>query len=93
MDDNGTRIENHDMMCDIVKDYFTSVFTRPHNTEAMQYIDEGRHVIADQNNTLVANVTFEEFSLGIKQMHPDKDVSIERTKSNIFSTVLIHCRR
>lgn len=72
MTDSGLRVEDHDAMCIVVKEYFSSVFFGDPIINTVSQVDVDRCVTADQNRSLVADISFEEFSLAIKQMHPDK---------------------
>ncbi|XP_074373470.1 uncharacterized protein LOC141713795 [Apium graveolens] len=70
--DSGEEVSNHEDMCQVVKDYYTAVFTSGHNVEILQLDESERRITEEQNHMLVAEMTFEEFSVAIKQMHPDK---------------------
>ncbi|XP_074378321.1 uncharacterized protein LOC141719854 [Apium graveolens] len=70
--DSGEEVSNHEDMCQVVKDYYTVVFTSGHNAEILQLDESERRITEEQNHMLVAEMTFEEFSVAIKQMHPDK---------------------
>ncbi|KAL8098510.1 hypothetical protein AgCh_031328 [Apium graveolens] len=70
--DSGDEVSNHEDMCQVVKDYYTAVFTSGHNAEILQLDESERRITEEQNHMLVAEMTFEEFSVAIKQMHPDK---------------------
>lgn len=72
MDDNGERIENHEAMCEVVKNYYQEIFKGNPNNENVQLTNVERCVTNEQNENLVSEVSFEEFTLAIKQMHPDK---------------------
>lgn len=69
---DGEVVSNHAGMCNIVRDYFNSVFAGSNASICMsEPVDE--HVVTDsQNSKLVAELTYEEFSLDVNQMHPDK---------------------
>lgn len=59
--DNGTRVEEHVAMCDVVKEYFLSIFTGDPVTNTVHQTNDDRCVSPDQNTRLVADVSFEEF--------------------------------
>lgn len=65
-------VSNHDEMCEIVKDYFTNVFAGTSDISDPILYNEEVTVPTSQNNTLIAVLSFEEFSLAVKQIHPDK---------------------
>lgn len=69
--DEGEQIHNHEDMCQVVKGYFTEVFSRGRSHNASPNLPSDRRVTAAQNADLVAEVTFEEFTTAVKQMHPD----------------------
>lgn len=69
--DSGVRTDEHEGMCLIVQQYYGDIF------KASEYVQveesEARFMISeDQNMDLVADVSFEEFTVALKQMHPDK---------------------
>lgn len=74
--DQGEQLQNHEDMCQVVKGYFTEVFTSSRGQNANQTaspnLSSGRRVTTAQNADLVAELTFEEFTNAVKQMHPDK---------------------
>lgn len=69
--ETGDRVENHDGMCRIVQDYYTNIFADSNEVD-IELSESSTSVSDEQNSMLVGEVTFEEFSLAIKQMHPDK---------------------
>lgn len=71
MDNDGTKVEDQDEMCRIVRDYFTSLFTVKDRTDMATMVGH-RQVTTEQNIMLSKEFTFDEFTLAIKQMHPDK---------------------
>lgn len=59
-------------MCDIVKAYYKDVFTGPSVAHDFQVRKSENTVNLDQNAPLVTELSFEEFEIAIRQMHPDK---------------------
>lgn len=59
-------------MCDIVTDYFSKLFTEEEHTIDMANANSHRMLYAAQNLELTEEFTFEEFTVALKQMHPDK---------------------
>ncbi|WOG95437.1 hypothetical protein DCAR_0414756 [Daucus carota subsp. sativus] len=59
-------------MCGVVKDYFITLFTVADNVGEPQNLRGHRSVSAAQNRMLTEDFSFEEFSVTVKQMHPDK---------------------
>ena len=66
INDMGTRVEDHNSMCDVVRDYFQSIFTGDPVNTILHQTDVDRCVTANQNDRLVANFSFENF---IKNLH------------------------
>lgn len=82
--DNGNVVTNHEDMCQVVHEYFTKLF---HHTgrEADLVLDTNEAVILEeQNNELVANFTFHEFTVAIKRMHPDKSSCPDERNPTFF---------
>lgn len=67
--DEGVRIDKHEDMCGIVKDYFVNVFTGNQREEELQQNSLGSFVTEEQNQKLVAKVSFAEFIVAIMQIH------------------------
>lgn len=72
VNDEGEKIENHEGMCDVVKDYFTNLFTEEERTTGEANIASHRVLTSEQNLALTEEFTFEEFTVALKQMHPNK---------------------
>lgn len=72
LDDNGDRIEDHDNMCEIVKQYSSSIFVGDMGKVNSAQINSLRLISSEQNAKLTEKVSFEEFTATIKQMHLDK---------------------
>lgn len=70
--ENGVREDNPEAMCNIVKDYFVKIFGESERRAQNNGVVSPRVVSEEQNNKLTAEFTFEEFTMAIKQMHPDK---------------------
>lgn len=70
--DEGERIESQEGMCDIVRDYFTKLFTEAESTTEMANATSHRRISMEQNVMLTEEFNFEEFTTAVKQMHPDK---------------------
>lgn len=64
-------MDDHDGMCRIMKEYYENIFSDPVQVD-IRNAENFSRVTRDQNNRLVEEVTFEEFSMVVKQMHPDK---------------------
>ena len=72
---DGTQVSGHDEMCEMVRDYFTTVFLEQSvgDSNLQSHQDSNlRRVTSDQNKKLVKEVSFEEFTEAINQMHPEK---------------------
>ena len=59
-------------MCRIVRDYFLDVFRDGQNNSSYYGTEEDRCITSAHNQMLVAELTFQEFTTAVKQMHPDK---------------------
>lgn len=59
-------------MCSIVKTYFQQLFSQSEELDESNLYQYNAVISADQNKKLVEELTFEEFSVAAKQMHPDK---------------------
>ncbi|KAL8110744.1 hypothetical protein AgCh_026472 [Apium graveolens] len=70
--DHGEHIHNHEDMCQMVKDYFIEVFTTNRGHSDTPNLTSVRCVTTSKNEDLVAELTFDEFTAAVKQMHPDK---------------------
>ncbi|XP_074356116.1 uncharacterized protein LOC141695803 [Apium graveolens] len=71
--ETGEHVDNHEDMCHMVRDYFSEVFKGDQrNSEVQQNVASTAHISEEQNRSLVDDISFDEFSLAIKQMHPDK---------------------
>ncbi|KAL8124645.1 hypothetical protein AgCh_012338 [Apium graveolens] len=59
-------------MCNVVGDYFSNIFAKPDSMNNSEVEASPRLVTEAQNEKLTEEVTFEEFTLAVNQMHPDK---------------------
>ncbi|XP_074356664.1 uncharacterized protein LOC141696420 [Apium graveolens] len=71
-DSTGNQILDHDGMCRIVADYFEEIFKSSRSSSFTLYVMVERQVTASQNTKLVEDITYEEFTITTRQMHPDK---------------------
>ncbi|XP_074356080.1 uncharacterized protein LOC141695759 [Apium graveolens] len=69
--ENGEVVSKHEDMCEIVKSYFTKIFGDERIQRGNMEVPEAV-ITKDQNRKLIAEFTMEEFSVAIKQMHPNK---------------------
>lgn len=72
LDETGAKIEDNEGMGNIVKDYFKNIFTRADTGRVLDRGNSPRVITEDQNKHLMEEMTFEEFTVAINQMHPDK---------------------
>ena len=70
--DSGVQVNDKEGMCSIVKDYFTGIFRGEQYSSMAHDSAENRCITDAQNQMLVAELTFVEFTTAVKQMHPDK---------------------
>lgn len=69
--EDGATIIDHEGMCLVVKEYYESIFAGSAEVEIEDMVSANM-VSTEQNNKLVEEMTFEEFTAAVKQMHPDK---------------------
>ncbi|KAL8156575.1 hypothetical protein AgCh_001610 [Apium graveolens] len=70
--EEGEEVTDHEEMCQVVQRYFTNLFDCE-NKETEIITEVSSHIISnDQNVGLIADLSLEEFTRAIKQMHPDK---------------------
>lgn len=84
--DNGTRVDDHQGMCDVVLTYFADLFRGDLTYEDSSHMNYPRKITAEQNSRLVEDLTFEEFSTAVKEMHPDKASGPDGLNPAIFQT-------
>lgn len=72
MTEDGIRIDQQEEMGKMIKEYFQGVFAEPGEINSNGNSSVPRRVSQEQNNDLVADMTFEEFTVAMNQMHPDK---------------------
>lgn len=70
--DSGDIVTNHVDMCKVVQDYFGNLFGLDGNMNEEELDSFDPVLTKEQRNSLEVDFTFEEFSVAIKQMHPDK---------------------
>lgn len=68
----GERIDNQDEMQELVKEYFKGIFASPSADTNLQEMEPEGTVTREHNKKLVAELSFVEFEITTKQMHPDK---------------------
>lgn len=65
-------MEENDGMAEIVGDYFRNIFAKSDMRPAIKEVVSPRLVSTTRNEKLMEEVTFEEFTRAINQMHPEK---------------------
>ncbi|XP_074327890.1 uncharacterized protein LOC141665806 [Apium graveolens] len=70
--DRGSQVNDNDGMCSIVRDYFLDVFRNGQSNSSYYGTKEDSCITNAYNQMLVADLTFQEFTTAVKQMHPDK---------------------
>lgn len=73
-------------MCSIVRSYFTWILAGELHEDVAAYFVCHRTVTNEQNGNLVEDVTFEEFTIAVKQMHPDKGSGPDGLNLAFFKT-------
>lgn len=59
-------------MCNVVREYFEKLFSRADSGLEENQVSMEAVITEVQNSRLEEEFTFEEFSVAVKQMHPDK---------------------
>lgn len=70
--ENGERVDDHDGMCTVVREYFTDLFAGEVENVNLNQPTGHITVIREQKLKLVEEFSFKEFSVAVKQMHLDK---------------------
>lgn len=72
INNDGVRVQDQEGMCEVVKEYFTTLFTGDVNSVVTSELVGHMNVSEEQNKRLIEGFSFEEFTIVVKQMHPDK---------------------
>ncbi|XP_074363628.1 uncharacterized protein LOC141704240 [Apium graveolens] len=71
--DSGDKVDDHERMCMLTKEYFQNVFSEGDSGDNTPTDSTELPVITElQNKELTAELSFEEFTVALKQMHPEK---------------------
>lgn len=74
VNEDDEKIDDLDQMCVMAKDYFEGIFTEWGNVSVPTGSAEQPVITMQQNKEMVADLSFEEFTIALKQMHPEKAV-------------------
>lgn len=78
-------MDNHEDVCKMAVDYFKDIFAGGDHGASMQMENTEARVITDVHNAkLTTKITFAEFTLTVKKMHPDKTASLDGFSPAIF---------
>ncbi|KAL8155586.1 hypothetical protein AgCh_000828 [Apium graveolens] len=72
MTDEGIKVEDDVGMCVVVHEYFSDIFTVSNSVSSNVACASPQLISHEQNHKLVEDVTFDEFTEAVLQMHPDK---------------------
>lgn len=72
LNDEGIRVQDGDAMCNIVKNYFVDIFRGDQVSSVEQNGDLNPIVTEAHNQLLGAYLSFVEFTIVVKEIHPDK---------------------
>ncbi|XP_074336668.1 uncharacterized protein LOC141673834 [Apium graveolens] len=72
VNEDRVRVDKVEDMGELIKGYYQRIFAAPEEATSNDSTASPRIVTQSQNNELVADVTFEEFTEAMNQMHPDK---------------------
>lgn len=64
-------MNTHDGMSQVIKDYYQTIFKASPEVRMGEGVAQAR-VSREKNDKLVQDISFEEFTVAVKQMHPDK---------------------
>lgn len=70
--EDGRLVSDHRELCRMLKEYYNNVFSGVEGDAVFTENEGGECITRTQNEMLVANLTFEEFTEAVKSMHPDK---------------------
>lgn len=88
MDDNNERVDIHAGMGTIILDNFQKLFANDIGEVTIEQIECPRRITTVENELLTKELTFDEFSLAVKQMHPDKASGPDGLNPAFFQTFL-----
>lgn len=66
VDDEGTKVDNIDVLGQMVVDYFKNIFGGDINVEVQEEENARSVVTKEQNDKLISEIKFEEFSKAVK---------------------------
>ncbi|KAL8132835.1 hypothetical protein AgCh_008351 [Apium graveolens] len=72
IDEDGNRVDNQNVMGQMVVEYFNKKIPGNQQIETHEEMIVGGLISKEQNEMLISDIKFEEFSKVIKRMHPDK---------------------
>ncbi|XP_074323028.1 uncharacterized protein LOC141659976 [Apium graveolens] len=72
INEEGQQVTEKEGMNEMVVDYFRNVFACGNDVDEQELLNEGRVITDEHNIKLTADITIEELSEAIRQMHPDK---------------------
>lgn len=70
--EDGTMVTGHEEMCSLLENYFNRVFLESGSGPVQNMEEEDTRINGRQNEMLVADLSFSEFTQAVKSMHPDK---------------------
>lgn len=86
IDDSGDHVESHEGICNVVHNYFEGIFTGKVFEKNVAQVICPRSISDEQNASLVKEITFDEFTVTVKQMHPDKASGPDGLNPDFFQT-------
>lgn len=88
----GEVVDTEQGMYAVVNEYFTNVFASSSDNTQLRQDNEERVITDNRNKLLTADVFFEEFTMAVKQMHPDKASGPDGLNPTFFPTLLDNAR-
>lgn len=100
MRENRDRVEDREGMCEVLRNYFTELFTREVEEGTLVQEQDVRNVLWEQNSKLTEDFSFSEFATAVKKVHPDKSagpdglnlVFFQRFWSTIGKKIYEYCK-
>lgn len=68
----GNLVSGHEKLCSIIKKYYSNIFSDDQLSNTYVSQENGASISSEQNNMLIADLSYEEFTDAVKSMHPDK---------------------
>lgn len=78
------KVENHEDMAVVVCNYFEGMFANESDVGSLDDDDIAQIFGTTENNILIAELDYEEFTKAVKEIHPDKSPGPDELNSTFF---------